>query len=559
MLCPRCGKAAKDGARFCSSCGAPLAPQDGTPAAAAPLTDETRAPAAPVSAPAAQPAPAPAKKKKSRKGIILAAVLVVLVLALGVGAASLIFTPKVRVGMAVKKSADAYSAAAQALSALDVQALNESQTWGQELSMQITSLPDAELTQPLGLQLRLDADIPGEYVGLRGSLLHGGTSLISLHAGADGDFVYASMPGLLGKTCFGFHTTQLGQEIAACPQDIDPDGELSGLSFNIFQLCADYLKPDELDPAATEDLLEAIEVEKKGRQSLRVNGSSLSCTKYQLRIPADAIADFYEAWLDCTAPIYEEDNLRSMLEEIGLRGDTVDDMVNNILSSRSSSFDSTDYLLDTIRSEGKPVKLTLYLSGGYVVGIDWSGRGDYDGTSVQLRLGGGKRYADTLSLVLRSDDEDVLTLQSSGDHTLESGVFTDVTTLTIDSVSGSITCRYAPEESGSNFSLRGEIGDDVDRLSLDASGRIESDKQSLRVSLDSIQLYADEGDPSQRLECSFCYTIGACERGEPGTNPVSPFSLSETTVADLLWTAYENLDRLYTDCPELELLEDLFY
>ena len=441
MICPHCGAAVKDGARFCSSCGAPLSADAAAQPARAPAETPPSAPVAcaPVP-PTAVPGAAP---RKSRKRLLILAAVLVLVLALGAAASALLFTPKNRLVMAAAKSAKAYSSAAQELIALDYAALAKEQAFSQTLSVSVSQLPTVPLPCRLGAQLRIDADMPGEFFGVDAALLSGDETLLSLR--------------------------------------------LSRLSFNIFELYADDLKPDSVNPAALKDFSRAIEVAKKGKLSLHVNGTRLSCTEYLVRIPTDALADLLEAWYGPGYEVSDADNLRDMMEAAGMPAEDLAGGYGSPTAYGSTS-SSLDFALETLRAERKPIKLTVYVSGGYVVGVDWSGKGDFSELSVQLRLGGGRHYADDLSLTVTNYDEEVFFLASSGSHVLADGVYTDETIFRSDFIDGSFLTRYAPSESGSNYSLRAEAGDDYDRVCLDLSGRIESDKQTLRIALDDAAL-----------------------------------------------------------------------
>lgn len=557
MICPHCGASVKDGARFCSSCGAPLSADAAAQPARAPAETPPSAPVAcaPVP-PTAVPGAAP---RKSRKRLLILAAVLVLVLALSAAAYKLLFTPKNRLVMAAAKSAKAYSSAAQELIALDYAALAKEQAFSQTLSVSVSQLPTAQLPCRLGAQLRIDADMPGEFFGIDAALLSGDETLLSLRLGADGDTLFAASPTLFGDVFYGANTRTLGEEIAASPLNLDPDGQLSGLSFNVFELYADYLKPDSVDPAALKDFSRAIEVTKKGKQSLRVNGTSLSCAEYLVRIPTDALADLLEAWYGPGYEISDANNLRDMMEAAGMPAEDLAGGYGSPAAYGSTS-SSLDFALETLRAERKPIKLTVYVSGGYVVGVDWSGKGDFSELSVQLRLGGGRHYADDLSLTVTNYDEEVFFLASSGNHTLKDGVYTDETVFRSDSIDGSFLTRYAPSESGSNYSLRAEAGDDYDRVCLDLFGRIESDKQTLRIALDDAALYTrSDGIESDALRGAIEYAITPFAQSYTVEDPVSVLSMPADALLDLAWSAVEALDQIETDHPELDLFEDLFY
>ena len=156
--------------------------------------------------------------------------------------------------------------------------------------------------------------------------------------------------------------------------------------------------------------------------------------------------------------------------------------------------------------------------------------------------------------------EEVFFLASSGSHVLADGVYTDETIFRSDFIDGSFLTRYAPSESGSNYSLRAEAGDDYDRVCLDLSGRIESDKQTLRIALDDAALYTRSGgSESDALRGAIEYAIMPFAQSYTVEAPVSVLSMSGEALLNLAWSALEAMEQIETDHPELDLFEDLFY
>lgn len=626
MFCSNCGRAVKDGARFCSGCGAKLIPDPGAvQKSAAPAAQPASAPIqqnaaqnnvqpAPQAAPAqpqrsmqsantppaspaaanggarpAQspvsdpysydlpqqqrrgtpytpypPAPGPSGRKEHRAAPVgkktrghaaawivgIAAVLAVCIAAVFL----FVLTPKNRVGLAFKRSVGAYSAAAEKLIPFDYAALAEKQAVSQELSVGIRSLPYLNLSRELGLRMRMDTNIPDEYAGVELALTAGSESLLTLRAAADGDFLYAGSPELLDSSYYGFNTMTLGQDISEPSLDLDPSGELGNLSFNVFQLYNDYLKAEPLDPDVTKDFLAAIEVERQGSGKVRVNGNSLSCAEYLVSVPSDAIADYMEAVYDAYTQAADPDHLRSMYLDMGLSEETADKAVSGTESRYDQNSADMQSLLDGLRELDTDLELTVYVSGSYVVGIDYSGSNDFNDYALKIRLGGGKNYVDDLSVELSVDDETAFLLESSGDHMPKNGVFTDETTFEAYDMHGSLSCTYEPDASGDNFTLDAQMGDGYTDLRLNVSGRIESDKKTMNVALGDITL-ADADGSGEKLTLTLGYVISDFERGFNAKSPVSVFELAQTEINDIQRTITDNLeyisDRIDTLFPGL--------
>lgn len=606
MFCSNCGRAVKDGACFCSGCGARLIPdpvstppkpaEQPAPAPIQPCSAQTAAQPSPVrSQPAAQPpiaepfsyerpqprvapptqpissySPAPgggndfppskahraAPVRKKPRGRMIAWICgIAAVLAVCIAAVLLfVLTPKNRVALAVKKSANAYAAAAEKVIPFDYAALAKKQAFSQELSLGVSSIPHLDLSRSLGLRLRVDTSIPDEYLGAEFALTAGDETLLSLRAAADGDLVYAGSPELLDSSYYGLNTRTLGKDISEPSLGLDPQGELADLSFNLFELYNDYLKAEPLDPSVSKELFDALEVERQGSGKIGVNGSSLSCTEYLVAIPTDALADYLDAICSTYMQSLTPEQLRGMLRSMGLHEDMVEDAVSGSESmDRTGSADMSP-LISGLREMDTDLELSVYVSGGYVVGVDYSGSNDYSDYELKLRLGGGKTYVNDLSIELNVDNETTLLLESSGDHMPKGGVFTDETTVDADGMQASFSCTYEPSASGENFTLDWSLSDNRDFLILNGSGRIEADKNTMNVTLDSITL-SDATASGERLTFSLGYVISDFEQGFTAKSPVSLFDLLESEINDIERTVNDNLeyilDRIDTLYPGL--------
>lgn len=494
-------------------------------------------------------------RKKPRGRMIAWICGIAAVLAICIAAVFLfVLTPKNRVALAAKKSANAYAAAAEKVIPFDYAALAEKQAFSQEFSLGVSSIPHLALSRSLGLRLRVDTSIPDEYLGAEFALTAGDETLLSLRAAADGDLVYAGSPELLDSSYYGLNTRTLGKDISEPSLGLDPQGELADLSFNLFELYNDYLKAEPLDPSVSKDLFDALEVERQGSGKIRVNGNSLSCTEYLVAIPTDALADYLDAFNSTYMQSRSPERLRGMLRSMGLHEDMIENAVSGSENSDYAEFTDMSPLISGLREMDTDLELTVYVSGGYVVGVDYSGSNDYSDYELKIRLGGGKTYVNDLSIELNVDNETTLLLESSGDHMPKDGVFTDETTVDADGMQASFSCTYEPSASGDNFTLDCSFSDNRDFLVLNGSGRIEADKHTMNVALDSITL-SDATASGERLTLSLGYVISDFEQGFTAKSPVSLFDLLESEINDIERTVNDNLeyilDRIDTLFPDL--------
>ncbi|RAZ93552.1 hypothetical protein DK853_39685, partial [Klebsiella oxytoca] len=70
------------------------------------------------------------------------------------------------------------------------------------------------------------------------------------------------------------------------------------------------------------------------------------------------------------------------------------------------------------------IELDVYVSGGYIAAVVWEDKIEGERVEVTACFGGGKHYADDLSLEMRVSDVRVR-LESTGNHGTEGVEYTD--------------------------------------------------------------------------------------------------------------------------------------
>jgi hypothetical protein len=121
--------------------------------------------------------------------------------------------------------------------------------------------------------------------------------------------------------------------------------------------------------------------------------------------------------------------------------------------------------------------------------VVWEDKIEGERVEVTACFGGGKHYADDLSLEMRVSDVRVR-LESTGNHGTEGVEYTDSSSLRIQEGDYSVTFKseleYYPKRASDNFewTVKG------DGVSLTASGQLTTGKDSLFLDLDKLSVNA---------------------------------------------------------------------
>lgn len=495
MFCEKCGTEIIDGTRFCHRCGAPVtvtpvpapAPQQNIPPVPAPASHQM-APYTPAPTPASRQKP-PRKPVNFKKLIPLIAVAAVLILV--VTAVCIFFgNPTTQLARAFLKSGKAFASAAESTGLTDLEDVFDRTDSSQYLSVSLEEMDGYRELEGLGILLNHDVSMSGRKIGTTLTAFYGSSDLLSIHAKFDNDQFHLGSPQLTEDTFYMISTTALGDVFSGL-LEID---ELSGVSFNIFDLYKQALKLTEGNEEAREAvieagkaLLKAVEVKKGKRDTVDVNGTDLSCSTYRVRIRKTAVLDFLNALEDALQSMDSTDATLELLSSAGFPAEMLDEVEYALEDSQYQLEEIFDALRDTADELGN-IDLDVYVNKGYVVAVVYEFEVNDVEAELVLSIGGGKNYVDDLSLRLTTEYGEML-LTSQGNHTGKGGVFTNDTILTLkDDYSKEtlfqMALSYKPDAKDDNFSLQLEL----DGVEISLEGLLSCGKDSFHLRLDEVEV-----------------------------------------------------------------------
>ena len=557
MFCTNCGKQLPDSAKFCTNCGTRMEtaePVNYFKPAQKSLADEmpevkpvhTPEPV-PSYAPADIPkAPPKAKRKKfnplaviipAAGAAVLALIVVLILVAFG--------GDKVTVGKALDKSAGAFSDAVVNFETPEIVNENQEVVGSESLSLWINSLPQAPQAEGMGIQINTDINEPGRSSQITVSGTYGAAEIITAQILLEDAYLYADVPQITGGRSFAVNTEQLGAVLMNFGLEEEGIDKLGFNYWDIYQYLKDTLMQDpeayKLPPEVIAAFVDAIEVEKLGKETVDVNDNALKCTAYEVVIPDDAIADILEAYLDLALEIDPYAAAESILEVyrmIGMPDEMIAQMEEELyymyedMNVSDEAYDSIDMVVDTLGN----IKFEVFLHKGYVVSVQYEETIDGVDIEFALDLGGGKNYADDLSIEIIADEAEI-TLVSSGNHTGQNGIYTDSTVLEVTSpysekVRIKSNMEYEPEASSDNFSW--DL--DADVFSIELNGQLTPGKKEAVIRFDEATVWVE----GQKMA-----SVGM----ELGVREYQGSSMNTGNTIDL---TYITLDELYEEVMAME-------
>lgn len=477
MICRNCGNEVQDGAKFCPHCGALNNPDTGG--------GVPRGTASPP------PWEGPEGGGKKRTGLILgAAVAAVAVIALLVVVVSGLFaSPKQKLEGAVAKSLAAYAKAEAALGLPDLNQLTDKRSVSQRMSIRLTDLNtaitgyDLSALEGLGLRFQSDLEASDRKIGMELAAFWDDQELLSLLLAVDDAEVYLASPQFTEGDFYGVNTETLGADLRR--MGVQDAGDISFNFFDLVDIAAPEGQAEEMEQAMKEAgkvLLDAVQVEKAGKETISVNGTETKADVYRVTVPKQAMKDFVNAAADALSRTDYVALYREMGRAMGVSEDVLEDLLEELedLDPYGELAASLEELLDELGD----VELTVYVGGGYVSAVVYGASDADGGPHLALYLGGGEEYVDNLRLEVDADGVKVV-IDSSGDHGCKGGAFTDKTTVRGPFSTVTSELRYEPGKAQDNLfwaiSLPGAG-------SLELAGRLAGGKGSVDLHLDELCL-----------------------------------------------------------------------
>lgn len=507
--------------------------------------------------------------KKLLIGAAAAALVVALVAVLIVS--GVFSSDKDRVSRAAAKTISAFSGAARDAGLPDLNGLIEGQKFSLSGEIAWVDLDlgwynyyfDASVLEGIGIRFSENCDLSGEELSASVTPFYGSVDLLTAELVMDGSKVYVHSPELTGSTYYGLDTMTLGRDLQNLGADED---EVGNLSFNIFQLAQRIQEITEMDDEsrkaieeAGKELYKAIEVEKTGTETVRVNGNSVKCDAYTVVIPKDAMKDCLRAVRSAVSSSmdYRRD-LINLFSSIGLPDEVMDEIEGGLYETdpKEAVKEAFDILVDAVGELGD-VELQVYISKGYIMAVTYSHWIEDTKIKVELNLGGGKNYVDDLRLSVSADNyaEAEIVLTSHGNHSAKNGTFTDETVLEITqygyTVEVSSEMSYTPGKGQNNFSW--SIGFEGGRI--DMEGQLATGKNSMELHLDELKLRADDVSVTFSLD----YSIGPYQGIPSVESSVMVLTLDEDELRDIADEISDNAtDWAYTLIDRIPELDNLF-
>ena len=505
MYCKNCGNNLRDSAKFCPACGTPVSPVASRPSGgepAAPSSAEkppiqTEKVAAPVTTTEFSKEEPILGRKKSRGllPIVLAAAGAIAVVAVLVTMLlNLVGGPKLKVARAAEKTLKAYQTAAERAGLPDpakLMELMESKAYSADFSVELNSLLsggyyfyDRSTLEGIKLHAGMDFSMKDRSLVYAVDANYGSAELLSGTIALEDTILKLYSPQILKDQAFGLDTMTLGEDLAGL--DSNSELDIENVSFNLFDFLERIYRKPEIDKKATQALIDAIEIEEAGEESMDINGKTMVCVRYDVLIPEDALRDYVDALEDATDNLELDSTILDFMRSIGVPEDEVGAMKGSVRDALSQSFDD---LSTVIRAVGD-IELSAYVEGGYIMALMWEPRVAGNRVTVGAYFGGGKNFADDLSLYIAGQGGEI-SLESSGDHSASSGTYSDLTTVRIRSNGETIfdvewETEYCPKEKEDNFLwiLQG------DGFSLEAEGTLSVDGSSVDMALDDVAVEA---------------------------------------------------------------------
>lgn len=568
MFCPNCGNPVREGARFCGSCGTPIPEQEAPAEQTAPAEntqpEQTQSEQAqpeqaqPKQAPAEQPAPAQTPpsaqpepilrrshglmqkqvskpvapvgasgaagepilgRKRHGMGIIIGAVVAALVVI-----AAVVFlivptlvqaiSPKAYLTSCAGKTLAAYTEAWEKTGkSLGVDGLYDAmrnKRMSYTVDCSITDYPDRSSMNGSGFTLDAQFDRKGREIAADLGVHYGSTDLGSVQLYLKDDLIALGSLDYTDGEFYGIHTETLGQDISASSWGTYADIDES-LSFNVFDLLDIYQKPTDLLTDKTyaalskeaAGLLSDSEVEKQGKKDKKINGERETLKMYTVTIePEDLATRMY----NCAEIILNDENLYETLEPVlaaqaSQQDMTASEMFEEFRDNALDQFDP-DAIADSM--EEMDIELELGVRGKQIALAELSLKPEGgEKATIRAEIGTEESLINDLTIEV-SAGSPVFTLEMSGDHEPDDGVFTDKTTITSSGREVlTMETEWDTKSDDDNFKL--DMNMQGDTISME--GTLVTGSNSLDAQFDRVEVTSG-GDS---MTMSISYALATCK------------------------------------------------
>ena len=116
------------------------------------------------------------------------------------------------------------------------------------------------------------------------------------------------------------------------------------------------------------ELVDAIEVEKTGKEEIEVNDERVKATVYRLTVPEDALKQACEGVLDLSGDLDYVSLCEALIEQLGFPADMVDQAMAEIeMELGNLSLDSEiENAIDEVLDEIGDIEIDVFVRKGYV-------------------------------------------------------------------------------------------------------------------------------------------------------------------------------------------------
>lgn len=264
---------------------------------------------------------------------------------------------------------------------------------------------------------------------------------------------------------------------------------------------------------AVSDFVGAVQAEKAGKETFRMDGKDVSCTGYNVTVSRDAMSDFITSFTDF---ILEDEELKDLvmtqigasMELYSMEGDAAQDGYEEMAEGIREG-------VDQICAALTDLQMVVYVDGqGRMAAWDCdtsiAADGDETVISLELRPQGGTYLLQNMTgkLEIENGGETVLLdLNRSGSY--ENGLMENQVDMTFavaeDSFTISWTDSYDSEESSWQFTANVATTEEPQLLTVEAQGQVPDFEKGTAISVDMDQMTVAVMGEEANLEGSYSY------------------------------------------------------